>query len=191
MRDHLRISFQREPRADTRRSRFFAGREAVGFPHRSEKTQTVRGPQRALAFCSRLLPPASPAPRTGLRHVVPTLVPSRSNHVNEVEAMTEKLDEPKPVVPSLEVIVVDPNKLPVQYVDWIVTGGLGGNGVLNLALAAVDFTILVDGKLQAVVQTKLRMSVPTATNLHRFLGELLTATAGRPAPPNPPANTLN
>jgi hypothetical protein len=104
--------------------------------------------------------------------------------------MAEKLDEPKPAAAEPQVAVVDPHHIPVQYVDWIVTGGLGSHGILNLALAALDFTAMVDGKPLAIIQSRLRMSVSTATNLHLFLGDLL-ASAGSTPVVKPPSNVLN
>jgi hypothetical protein len=111
---------------------------------------------------------------------------------NKVAAMAEKLDKPTPTVPAFEVVVVDPNNAPVQYFDWIATGGRGpAGGTLNLVLAAIDYAIMTDGKPQAIVQARLRMSVNAAMNLHRFLGELLTGTGDAPSAPKPPSNTLN
>jgi hypothetical protein len=78
--------------------------------------------------------------------------------------------------PAIQVAVVDPNNAPVQYIDWIVTGGHGpSEGTVNVVLAAVDYAILTDGKPQAIIQTRLRMSVAAASNLHRFLGNILFA----------------
>jgi hypothetical protein len=96
-------------------------------------------------------------------------------------------EETKPAAPNLEVVVVDPNNAPVQYVDWIVTGGVGpAAGVVNIVLAALDYTVVADGKPQAIVQSRLRMSVTVAMNLHRFLGGILSA-----AEPVPQSTKLN
>ena len=95
-------------------------------------------------------------------------------------------EETKPAAPTLEVVVVDPHQAPVQYVDWIVTGGIGpAAGVVNVVLAALDYGVMTDGKPQAIVQTRLRMSVNVATNLHRFLGSILFAAE----PPSPAQST--
>ena len=106
--------------------------------------------------------------------------------------MAEKPDRPTPTAPAFEVVVVDPNHAPVQYVDWIVTGGRGpAGGTINLVLAAIDYAIMVDGKPQAIVQTRLRMSVNAAANLHGFLAALLSSTGNAPSVSEPPSNTLN
>ena len=97
--------------------------------------------------------------------------------------MNDKPDPPKPAIAgsapgALEVVVVDPHNAPVQYVDWIVTGGHGpAQGTVNVVLAALDYTVVTDGRPQAIVQTRLRMSVSAAANLHRFLGNILFAAA--------------
>jgi hypothetical protein len=97
-------------------------------------------------------------------------------------AVNEKPDQPSPPPSALEVVVVDPHNAPVQYVDWIVTGGVGpALGTINVVLAAVDYAVTTDGKPQAIVQTRLRMSLTAAANLHRFLGGILFAAT--PAPP--------
>src|SRR5262245_48079469 len=45
--------------------------------------------------------------------------------------------EPKPIPPTIDVVVVDPHHAPVQYVDWIITGGHGpSQGTVNVVLAA-------------------------------------------------------
>lgn len=101
--------------------------------------------------------------------------------------MTDKPDETEPAAPASDVIVVDPHDVHVQYVDWIVTGGLGpAAGTLNVVLAALDYTVTSGGRPQAIVQSRLRMSTSVAANLHRFLGGILFA----PTPP-PQSNTLN
>ena len=101
--------------------------------------------------------------------------------------MAEQETKPASPAPVLEVMVVDPHNAPIQYVDWIVTGGVGpAGGVVNVVLAALDHTVVTDGKPQAVVQSKLRMSVTVAMNLHRFLGGILSA-----AEPTPEPNKLN
>jgi hypothetical protein len=96
--------------------------------------------------------------------------------------MDEKPDQPAHSPSPLEVIVVDPHNAPVQYVDWIVTGGVGpALGTINVVLAAVDYAITTEGKPQAIGQTRLRMSLTAAANLHRFPGGILFAAT--PAPP--------
>jgi hypothetical protein len=100
--------------------------------------------------------------------------------------MAEKNEEQR-AAPAQEVVLVDPHQVPVQYVDWIVTGGPGpAPGTLNVDLAAIDYAYTRDGRPQAILQARLRMSLSTAANLHRFLGELLTA-----ATPQPQSMSLN
>ena len=103
-------------------------------------------------------------------------------------------DEPKAgaVATASDVVVVDPHHAPVQYVDWIVTGGAGpAAGMVNVVLAALDYTMITDGKPQAIVQTRLRMSVNAAANLHRFLGTILTAAVASVPPAQSPPSSLN
>lgn len=100
--------------------------------------------------------------------------------------MTET-PEPKPLAPTIDVAVVDPHDAPVQYVDWIITGGHGpSQGTVNVVLAAVDYAVLSDGKPQAIIQSRLRMSLAAAANLHRFLGNILFA-----ATPTPPSQSTS
>jgi hypothetical protein len=83
---------------------------------------------------------------------------------------------PTPETSALQVVVVDPHQVPVQYIDWIVTGGHGPSaGTVNVVLAAVDYAMVADGRPQAIIQTRLRMSLAAAANLHRFLGNILFA----------------
>src|SRR5262249_36631646 len=91
--------------------------------------------------------------------------------------MADEVTKPVPATTqSLEVVIVDPHNATVQYVDWIVTGGVGpAAGMVNVVLAALDYTVVADGKPQAIVQSRLRMSVTVAMNLHRFLGGILFA----------------
>ncbi len=87
---------------------------------------------------------------------------------------------------QIDVAIVDPHNAPVQYVDWIVTGGHGpSQGTVNVVLAAVDYGVLTDGKPQAIIQTRLRMSLAAAANLHRFLGNVLFGAT----PPTPSQST--
>jgi hypothetical protein len=103
--------------------------------------------------------------------------------------VTDKNEQPETAMPAQpQVVVVDPHHAPVQYVDWIVTGGPGpASGTINVVLAAVDYAMTgIDGRPQAIVQSRLRLSLGTAASLHRFLGDPLTA-----ASPKPQSNTLN
>ena len=99
--------------------------------------------------------------------------------------MAEPLDKPEATVETPQPTIVDPHNVTIQYVDWIVTGGIG-NGVVNVVLAALDYSIMVDGVPRAVIQTRLRLNTTVATSLHRFLGEILTG-----ASPKPQSNKLN
>lgn len=79
----------------------------------------------------------------------------------------------------MRVSVIDPHNVPIQYFDWIVSGGSGA-GIVNVALAAIDHGIATNEAPRVILQAKLRMNVTVAANLHRFLGELLAGHSPKP-----------
>ena len=91
--------------------------------------------------------------------------------------------------------VVDPHNAPIQFVDWIVTGGMFQN-VLNVTLGTIDHSMKESNEESArvVVATHLRMPREFATIVHTTLGNILGLNpdqTGTPTPSVPPQNTIN
>ena len=87
--------------------------------------------------------------------------------------------------------IVDPNNVPVVFVDWMITGGLH-SGVLNLALGTIDHSLNRPRAKQAriVVASRLRCSRDFAVGLHKLLGDILNGPQDS-NPETPPKMTLN
>lgn len=99
-------------------------------------------------------------------------------------------DEHLPVRPK-QPKVVDPHHVETAFVDWLVTAG-AYDGVVNLTLGALDhaFAIPPDGLADAVITSRLRMSMVTAERLYNVLGGLLGKEPQAAGPITvPPANT--
>jgi hypothetical protein len=86
--------------------------------------------------------------------------------------------------------IVDPNNVPVVYVDWAITGGLH-DGTLNVSLGTIDHSLNPPDVKQGrvIVASRLRCSQAFATRLHQILGEILNGPA--PTPDAPLRNFMN
>ena len=91
--------------------------------------------------------------------------------------------------------IVDPNNVPVVFIDWFITGG-EHEGVMNLALGTIEHSLKQSNEEMArvIVASRLRCTRDFATRLHRVLGDILSNTppeSDQHGPLKPPKNTIN
>jgi hypothetical protein len=91
--------------------------------------------------------------------------------------------------------VVDPNNVPVVFIDWFITGG-SHEGVINVALGTIDHSMIAsEGDLaNVIVGARLRLTQDFASRLHGALGDILgIASDDEPKKPSPstPKNMMN
>lgn len=106
------------------------------------------------------------------------------------------IDEELPPGPaSQNPIIVDPNNVPVTFVDWFITGG-EFEGVINVALGTIDHSMKKSPEdwARVIVASRLRFSREFAMRLHTVLGNVLGITPVDDNPgqgQTPPKNRIN
>jgi hypothetical protein len=86
---------------------------------------------------------------------------------------------PEEPQPASKPRIIDPNNIPIQHVDSILTLTAGGPGLANLVLGTWHVEPGPTGKAEPAhvrVAARLRMSLPFMRQLHDALGKMLLAT---------------
>ncbi len=88
--------------------------------------------------------------------------------------------------------IVDPNNVPVVFVDWLVNGGQF-EGVINVALGTIDHSLNPPGAKfgRVIVGSRLRLTKEFAGRLHKVLGDILGAPPDPQQDPAAPPKILN